>query len=333
MCVVPLALGAGESPALAKKKAPAAAGRAKEHASKGAKKKRGDSARRASRKGAPKRSRASTGRDDDERGRAMPLSILPGVIHCPPEMVAVAGRVCVDRYETSIVDAQTGAAWPPFYAPDWAKAQQAFELYRERATRAPVESLEAKLAIPSLPDFQVKPKAASAGHVLPQGYLSADEASAACRAAGKRLCSEAEWITACRGEAQRDFPYGESYEQGACNVYRENHPSAMLHHDASRYHDDPRNNLVEFEGKSLLRKTGETPRCGSKWGDDAVMDMVGNLDEWVDDAQGAFVGGFYSRGTRAGCNARIDAHPRGYSDYSTGARCCADPTATPVRWR
>ena len=40
----------------------------------------------------------------------------------------------------------------------------------------------------------------------------------------------------------------------------------------------------------MLRRTGETPECISLWGDDGIADMVGNLDEWIDDAAGTFVG-------------------------------------------
>lgn len=170
----------------------------------------------------------------------------------------------------------------------------------------------------------IRPLGRSVSGVLPQGYLSANQAEAACAAGGKRLCSEAEWVTACRGEDQRDFPYGDKYEQGTCNVYRESHPSAMLHDNSARYHDDPRNHLVEVAGRPFLQETGMS-RCASRWGDDAVFDMVGNLDEWVADAEGVFVGGFYSRGTRSGCQSRVSAHVRSYADYSTGARCCKDP--------
>lgn len=255
--------------------------------------------------------------------RQLPLAILVREIECPPEMVAVAGRVCVDRFETSIVDATTGAAWPPFYTPNPTRARAVFELYS--GAEAPPTLLENAPPLPELPRLSIRPLARSVSGVLPQGYLSADQAEAACASAGKRLCSEAEWVTACRGEEQRDFPYGDKYEQGTCNVYRENHPSAMLHDNAARYHDDPRNHLVEVAGRPLLQSTSDKSRCRSRWGDDAVMDMVGNLDEWVADAGGVFVGGFYSRGTRSGCLSRVSAHGRSYSDYSTGARCCKDP--------
>jgi hypothetical protein len=50
--------------------------------------------------------------------------------------------------------------------------------------------------------------------------------------------------------------------------------------------------------------------------------MVGNLDEWVDDPDGAFLGGFYARGTAEGCDARVGVHAPEYFDYSLGVRCC-----------
>jgi formylglycine-generating enzyme required for sulfatase activity len=87
---------------------------------------------------------------------------------------------------------------------------------------------------------------------------------------------------------------------------------------------DPRLNLIETPAGPLLRRTGTTSTCKSVWGQDAIFDMVGNLDEWVDDPGGVFVGGFFSRSTRNGCEARVASHPPAYFDYSTGFRCCAD---------
>ena len=37
-----------------------------------------------------------------------------------------------------------------------------------------------------------------------------------------------------------------------------------------------------------------------------------------------FVGGFYSRSTTNGCEARVDSHAAAYYDYSLGTRCCMD---------
>jgi formylglycine-generating enzyme required for sulfatase activity len=134
-----------------------------------------------------------------------------------------------------------------------------------------------------------------------------------------------EWHHACRGEHDQQFPYGDAYQDGVCNVNRENHPAAILHGNSSIGHLDPRLDRVASSVGPLMRTTGATPECASRWGDDAIYDMVGNLDEWVDEKSGAFAGGFYSRGTRNGCEALVDAHPAGYLDYSTGVRCCRDP--------
>jgi hypothetical protein len=75
-------------------------------------------------------------------------------------------------------------------------------------------------------------------------------------------------------------------------------------------------------GRPLLAATGATAGCRSEWGDDAALDMVGNLDEWVDDPSGVFVGGFYARETLHGCDMRVGIHSPDYYDYSVGGRCC-----------
>jgi hypothetical protein len=72
----------------------------------------------------------------------------------------------------------------------------------------------------------------------------------------------------------------------------------------------------------LLRLTGATESCKSVWQGSAVFDMVGNLDEWIDDPTGSFVGGFYARSTREGCESKISSHSGEYYDYSLGTRCC-----------
>lgn len=257
--------------------------------------------------------------------RATPLTPLTATIRCPSDMVAVAGRVCVDRYEMSLADRDSKVPWSPWFTPDLDRARGVRDFYEALQLRAAPTSLDARTPLPELPVQPVVPVALSQKGALPQGYLSADQAALACSEAGKRLCTEAEWLTACRGEAQRDFPYGGAYRQGSCNVFREDHPTAMLHANAARFHDDPRNGALVVAGRPLLLVTGGSPACASAWGDDAIFDMVGNLDEWVDDKEGVFVGGFFSRGARNGCFARVSAHPRAYSDYSTGARCCKDP--------
>jgi sulfatase modifying factor 1 len=247
---------------------------------------------------------------------------------CPPEMVDIKGQFCIDRWEDILVDASTGRELSPYYSPLPERAKKAkavWETERMNWGSAKARSLE----LPPVGSWQlthsVEPMAVSKPGKVPNGYVDGNTAARVCERAGKRLCTTEEWTTACRGQLGRAFPYGEHYEHGVCNVFRSAHPAVLLHGDASQGHLDPRLNLVEGPDGPLLRATGSTPRCASAWGSDAVYDMVGNLDEWVEDDDGAFMGGFYARSTRAGCEARITAHPKPYADYSLGVRCCLVP--------
>lgn len=249
---------------------------------------------------------------------------------CPEDMVDVAGEFCIDRYEASLVDHAADRALSPYYHPTRERTRSSFEHWSLLAERNSAWFGEPERNPPLLPippawqlETTFQPRAISMGGVYPQGYLSGEIARVACNNAGKRLCREEEWIRACRGESDRDFPYGDSYEPLACNVAREGHPAALLHGNASENHRDPRLNLVADRKGPLLRRTGATPRCASRWGEDAAYDMVGNLDEWIDDESGVFLGGFYARQTERGCGSRVGAHPPEYFDYSLGVRCCS----------
>ena len=247
---------------------------------------------------------------------------------CPDEMVLVADRFCVDRYEASMLDEPSGRPFSPFYPPDLAEMKKAVD--GQPWGLAAIGREQLRPAVPLLPEWERVPgahaHAVSQKGVVPQGYLSQNTARAACRAAGKRLCTLAEWKVACRGEHDTRFPYGATYFNAACNVRGHNHAAAILWGDASRGHWDPRLNQVEVDGVPLVKPTGDTSTCRSAWGDDGVFDMVGNLDEWVDDpsTKGTFAGGFYARDTTRGCDAKITEHPAVFFDFSTGARCCAD---------
>ncbi|WP_433936666.1 hypothetical protein AB3662_18525 [Sorangium cellulosum] len=256
----------------------------------------------------------------------------PAEPRCPPEMVRVARRFCVDRYEAVLLDRETGLEISAFYPPSRQAAASVERTWSKM--RLQLGDAEARqMELPLLPGWQkqreFEPRAVSRKGVLPQGYTSGAQAALACRNAGKRLCALDEWRTACRGERDEQFPYGPTYADGKCNVFREGHPAAVLHRDVTLGHSDPRLNLVRVAGAPLLRRTGETATCASAWEDDAASDMVGNLDEWIDDPEGTFVGGFYARATREGCMARVTSHDFVYFDYSTGVRCCADLRAQP----
>ncbi|MBL8743021.1 MAG: SUMF1/EgtB/PvdO family nonheme iron enzyme [Myxococcales bacterium] len=244
---------------------------------------------------------------------------------CPPEMVLVKASYCVDRYEATLVADKSGAALSPYYPPEQKKALFIEKVWKGK--RGTGSAVEQSMELPPLPAWQrepFEPRATSRKGVVPQAYASGKDASIACKNAGKRLCTRDEWRQACRGEQDRDFPYGEKYEEGKCNIVRELHPGVVLWEDPTINHTDPRFNLVPGKRGPLLRVTGATPTCASKWGDDAIYDMNGNVDEWIDDPEGTFVGGFYARGKKDGCQSKVENHVFTYADYSTGVRCCRD---------
>ncbi len=243
-------------------------------------------------------------------------------------MVLVAERFCIDRYEASMVDDRTGLAFSPYYPPNLEEMRKAVD--GQRWGLAALGKQQLRPPVPLLPEWQRSPnakaRAVSRPHVTPQGYVSKPTAGAACRAAGKRLCKLEEWQLACRGERGTKFPYGPRYVDKACNVHQPQHSAAMLYGDPSLGHWDPRLNQLVVAGSPLLKPTGDTPSCRSPWGDDGIYDMVGNLDEWVDDKKATFAGGFYARDTVRGCDARVSEHPPPFFDFSTGLRCCSDLT-------
>jgi serine/threonine protein kinase len=251
-----------------------------------------------------------------------------GTTGCSADMVSVAGRFCIDRYEASTVDDVQERGLSPDYPP-WAPlADSVHDFWSERLRAGQAGS---SAGLPARESFELedrwRPRAVSRRLVAPQAFVNRPIAAAACASAGKRLCTETEWKTACRGERNTRFPYGSQYQQGICNIYREAHPAIILYGVISGPLDDPRLGRVGFQGRQLLRKTSdpEFERCRSPWGDDGIHDMVGNLDEWVDSPEVLYLGGHHARDTTEGCEYRNARHKKeggSYFNYSIGFRCC-----------
>jgi hypothetical protein len=240
--------------------------------------------------------------------------------------MAKVGGYCIDRYEVTTVDHKTGKPLSPFYPPAPSLVRFIHEYWSVEAGRMG-DARVRLVPLPPVPEIEqtltFSPRAVSRAGAVPQGYLSYYSARTACENAGKRLCTEEEWVHACVGPGHRLHPYGEHFVQGACNVNRNQHPAFVLHGNSSLGHLDPRLNLVfEQDVGPLLHETGASTRCITPWDAQGVYDMEGNLDEWIDDPEGTFVGGFYSRGTTQGCSARVTSHAAAYYDYSLGTRCC-----------
>jgi sulfatase modifying factor 1 len=202
---------------------------------------------------------------------------------------------CIDRWEGSIVEVRG----------------------RDEVPHPPFE-----------PVTNLKVKAVSRAGVVPQGYISKNEAEAACRAAKKRLCTGDEWQLACRGRKPTTFPYGDERKDGYCNdsgkapvmaLHPELGEGAYASHQAL---NDPRIN----RSPNTVAPTGQFSKCKNGFG---VYDMVGNLHEWTADvsgSRGTFRGGYYqdTHLNGDGCKYKTVAHDVSYHDYSTGFRCCAD---------
>jgi protein-disulfide isomerase/thiol-disulfide isomerase/thioredoxin/uncharacterized membrane protein len=156
-------------------------------------------------------------------------------------------------------------------------------------------------------------KAASLPAVNP-AMASWFDAKGACEKAGKRLCTEEEWVSACIGEPAVDdnkngyftdgavkgrlYPYGAFYEDGAC-----------------------RDNEDKYTGSA--GPTGKLDRCRTAEG---AYDMSGNLYEWIGESEekAAMIGGDWRSKTAGTCRRRTKTYGPGIKNDTTGFRCCAD---------
>jgi formylglycine-generating enzyme len=214
---------------------------------------------------------------------------------CPAGMVSIRGRYCIDQYEASTV-----------------------EIVGKGKTRAhsPFESVDG-----------LRIKAVSERGALPQAHISRNQAELACRAAGKRLCSDDEWVIACKGKRPTTFPYGSEHKAGYCNdrgvssFNRYYGPAGGGEAPQEAYTwanmNDPRLNQLH----GTLAPAGQFKRCRNGFD---VYDMVGNLHEWTAAPAGTFRGGYYLDTSQHGdgCDYKTTAHAPKYHDYSTGFRCC-----------
>jgi sulfatase modifying factor 1 len=228
---------------------------------------------------------------------ALGVIVLPAVVpatgNCPGDMARVGDQFCVDRWEASLVQILPDGSehpWSPYHSPDG-----------------------------------VVVRAASARGVVPQGHINQVQAARACRAAGKRLCSDTEWVSACRGPQNSIYPYGNTHEAGRCNEDHRRHPSVELfgHTRENIWDFVHQNHPLTNQLPGTLALTGAFRGCSNEYG---VYDMVGNLHEWTATRAGTFRGGYYmdTHGCGEGCSYVTTAHNGGYHDFGTGFRCCAN---------
>ena len=218
------------------------------------------------------------------------LAEPPGVDGCPAGMAPLPdGSACIDVYEAFLVELTAGGErpWSPYAHPG---------------------------------DQRVA--ARSAPGAVPQGYVTGVQAAAACAEAGKRLCTPAEWEFACRGPREWEYPYGRIREPGRCNDARSQHPVIEYFGTAADWIWSELGHPCINQLPDSLAPAGAHAGCVTPEG---IFDLMGNLHEWVDDANGTFRGGYYVDTVinGEGCHYATTAHNVHHWDYSTGFRCCA----------
>jgi len=167
----------------------------------------------------------------------------------------------------------------------------------------------------STSDGSVQTRACSNPNVMPWRHVTWAEADAACTAAGKRLCTEAEWKLACQGTAGNLYPYGNTYEPQSCNGY-DFDIDCLLPNDNEQ--------VIETGYDYGCPSTADT--CVSEFG---AYDMSGNLKEWTSEVVGTDIhrvlGGAYNT-IEQGLTCSFDflAFDNTVALPSLGFRCCED---------
>jgi hypothetical protein len=151
--------------------------------------------------------------------------------------------------------------------------------------------------------------------VRPWTNLTYAQAAAACQAAGKRLCTEAEWQRACQSAAAVACTWSQA---GACSD-----PAAV----ACNIHEHDGDSSAAGD-QDVLLPTGGLPGCYAPWGTEKIFDLTGNAKEFTS-ARSPGVnplrGGSYdniSSGTT--CTFSFTAVGDGFAFGNTGFRCCSD---------
>ncbi len=121
------------------------------------------------------------------------------------------------------------------------------------------------------------------------------DAGDACAAAGKRLCTDGEWVTACQGAEVRLYPYAQLYGPTTCHGLNAPPTSGPV-------------------------ATGVFAACVSQ---DGLFDMSGNLEEWTADRR--VRGGAYNdvQNNLKCTSADATVNPTLAQD-NVGFRCCDD---------
>lgn len=141
----------------------------------------------------------------------------------------------------------------------------------------------------------------------PVNCVTYDGAAQYCASIDGRICTEEEWLEACRGADGRPFPYGTTFDLAACNVQS----------DTTTVPDRARGTAP----------VGSHPHCVG--GVPGLVDMAGNVAEWVNSCNGSYCkfrgAGYLSNDPVdlfAGCSGACSGNDKGFQSGVVGIRCC-----------
>lgn len=160
----------------------------------------------------------------------------------------------------------------------------------------------------------ISTRACSNPLTMPWSTVTKDQAAGACAAAGKRLCTSAEWETACVGASSFAYPYGDIYQPNACNGNDYDANCTLPDEDAL---------LPTGSSYGCPTKPAQSS-CRSSFG---AFDMSGNVKEWTATATNATAfkvrGGAYDS-PPGGLACRFDfvSMEPSFAFPNLGFRCC-----------
>jgi hypothetical protein len=183
-----------------------------------------------------------------------------------------------------------------------------FYIYRYEASRPDASSLAMG---------KLTTRACSKWNVIPWSNLTYSEALAACTAAGKRLCTAAEWYAACSGAPQNP---------SSCQT--DSVPGCHYPYNTDTYNPSKCNGHDYQSNKDAVIPTGTATGCISG---DGVNDMSGNVREWTADKKSSSPSAHTVRGGSYDnvwyglqCDFTFAVMPDTFYYPNLGFRCCSD---------
>jgi len=165
---------------------------------------------------------------------------------------------------------------------------------------------------------------------------TAKEAEALCEKMGKRLCSDQEWETSCKGQKGWKFPYGPNYKQGVCNddkIWRAPNWALIQHYNPL----NPDENVQARDHVQLLNQSTPSGSYQNCLTTEGVFDLTGNAAEWVRNSKKkassidgqihphAMKGCFWSKcykNQNPSCQFTNPNHTSSFRSYEASFRCC-----------